>query len=77
VKLQLGSADIHIYRTLASLGLLIFTYSILSIELTISWNRISGVYDISSTGQIIPLVIGLGLLMSVTWRLVRKKEVGS
>ena len=47
------------------------------VELTIAWNRISGVHDIGSTGQVIPLFIGLGLLMTVIWTLVRKKEVGS
>jgi len=37
-------------------------YSILAIELLIHFNSITGVYDIGTTGQIIPLVIGLATL---------------
>jgi len=37
-------------------------YSILAIELLIHFNSITGVYDIGTTGQIIPFVIGLATL---------------
>jgi hypothetical protein len=41
--------------------------SILGVELTLVWNSISGVYDISSPGQLIPLAIGIGMLGQVLW----------
>ncbi|KAF4637404.1 hypothetical protein G7Y89_g680 [Cudoniella acicularis] len=41
------------------LNTLVFVYSILAIELLIYFNTITGVYDLGSTGQIIPFVIGL------------------
>ena len=37
---------------------------ILSIELTIKWNGITGVYTLSSTGQLIPFVIGFMSFMN-------------
>jgi hypothetical protein len=41
-------------------------WAILSIELTLVWNNISGVYNVTSTGQLIPFVIGVvGLLRLV------------
>ena len=37
-------------------------YSTLSVELTLAWNNVDGIYEISSTGQFIPFLIGvLGL----------------
>lgn len=44
-----------------------FVYSVLAIELTLYWNSISGVYDINSTGQLIPFVIGLLGLLKMTY----------
>jgi hypothetical protein len=38
---------------------------IVAAELTIKWNTISGVNDLSSAGQLIPFVIGLGSLLRV------------
>lgn len=44
----------------------IICYTILAVELTLAWNRIEGVYEVNSTGQFIPLLIGLlGLGRSV------------
>ncbi len=34
-------------------------WTILSVELTLVWNNISGVYIISSTGQLIPFIVGI------------------
>lgn len=39
--------------------LLVAAYFILSIELTILWNGIAGVHTVTSTGQLIPLIIGV------------------
>ncbi len=33
-------------------------WAITATEMTLAWNNVSGVYDIRSTGQIIPFVIG-------------------
>lgn len=39
---------------------------VLAVELTLSWNSVSGVYDLSSTGQLIPFIIGLlGLIRAI------------
>ncbi|KAL6363996.1 hypothetical protein LRP88_03429 [Fusarium phalaenopsidis] len=41
-------------------------YSITGIELTLYWNGVGGVYDVNSTGQLIPLTIGLcGLVQTL------------
>ena len=41
-------------------------YTILAIELTIVWNGIGGIYDIQTTGQLIPFVIGtIGLFRTL------------
>lgn len=40
----------------------VLIYSILAIELLIRFNSITGVYDLGTTGQIIPFVIGLATL---------------
>jgi hypothetical protein len=50
-------------------GVLLTTWSISSVELTLAWNSVTDVYDIRSTGQIIPLVVGLGTLIKVLWLL--------
>ena len=44
----------------------ILTWFVLAIELTLSWNSVGGIYELSSVGQLIPFVTGLlGLLRSV------------
>jgi len=57
------SSSLRHYRIICSMQhLLVFlvtVYFILSIELTISWNDISGVHTVASTGQLIPLIIGI------------------
>jgi hypothetical protein len=50
-------------------GLLFASWSILAVELTLVWNSVEGVYNIKSTGQIIALVVGLGILVKVLWLL--------
>jgi hypothetical protein len=37
----------------------VIIYSILAIEITLGWNNVTGVNEVSSTGQFIPLFIGL------------------
>lgn len=40
-------------------GLMWIIWSIIAIELTLFWNGATGIYDISSTGQLIPFIIGI------------------
>ena len=44
-------------------------YSIIAIELTLKWNHISDVYEVASTGQIIPLITRAAALVTVLWKL--------
>ena len=48
--------------------LLIASIGITSIELTLVWNNVSGVYEVSSAGQSIPLVLGVSIFVFVLWR---------
>jgi hypothetical protein len=50
-------------------GILVASWSILAVELTLHWNSVEGVYNVKSTGQIIALVVGLGMLVKVLWLL--------
>lgn len=40
-------------------------WTILSVETTLMWNNIVGIYDIRSTGQLIPFIIGVTGLLSL------------
>jgi hypothetical protein len=42
-----------------TLSILTCVYSIIAVELTLSWNAIRDVYTIDTTGQLIPFIIGL------------------
>jgi len=53
-----------------------FVWSVLAIELTLKWNHVTGVYEVTSTGQLIPLVLGITLTATITWQAIRLK-VGS
>ena len=60
---------------MATLGLIIMISSVVATELVLKWNHVSGVYDISSTGQIIPLVVGFGIIANVAWRFIKGNKV--
>ena len=48
------------------IAVLSLVYSVLGIELTLHWNGVTGVYSVGTTGQLIPLTIGLcGLLQII------------
>ncbi|KAL8672328.1 MAG: hypothetical protein Q9168_003212 [Polycauliona sp. 1 TL-2023] len=69
--------------TIVTLSKLLFTltcffWTILSVELTLVFNRISGVYDIRSTGQLIPFIISLVRLLSLCHGIaVRHADTGA
>jgi hypothetical protein len=50
---------------LFTIVLVLFT---VSTELIIKWNQISGVNSIQSTGQILPLIVGVGSLIRIIWK---------
>lgn len=43
-----------------------------STELTIRWNKIQGVNNITAVGQLIPFIMGLGLFTNIVYLLVKK-----
>jgi hypothetical protein len=40
-------------------------WAIVSVELTISWNKLTGVDTLNSTGQLIPFIIGIVALLQL------------
>lgn len=47
-------------------SIFVFTWIILAVELTLFWNAVEGVYNLSTVGQLIPFIIGiLGLVRSL------------
>ena len=53
------------------MGIIIMVISMILIELTLKWNHLEGIYSINSTGQIIPLMVGIGSMIAVIWKLWR------
>lgn len=51
------------------LGFLFFTYTVVAIELTLYWNSMTNINEVESTGQIVPLIVGLTLLVSTVWKI--------
>lgn len=46
-------------------------WSILAIELTIRWNNISDMYALDSTGQYVPLAVGLGAFVRLLYGILK------
>ena len=59
------------YRLEGALPFLIAVWCILAVELTLRWNAVQNVYDISNTGQIVPLVTGISGLLDT----ISKKDI--
>ena len=56
-------------------GYVITMWTALSIELTLAWNKVSDIYVLGSTGQLIPFVVGvLGVVRNVHLITVRLSE---
>lgn len=49
----------YLHTALLGWSLCVMAYSILAVELTLAWNHVEGVYEVVSTGQFIPLLIGI------------------
>lgn len=54
------------------LNICIALFTIVAIEMIIRWNHISNAYNLGSTSQIIPLVIGVGNLWKVILSLLNE-----
>ena len=55
--------------------LIVFMILVIQVELTIVWNHVDGLRSLSSLGQLIPFVLGVGGLLKILWTkwcLVRK-----
>jgi hypothetical protein len=50
-------------------------YTILTVELMLQWNRVSDVYSINSTGQLIPLIVALAGSLEVFLKIRDKYQV--
>jgi hypothetical protein len=54
-------------------------WSLIAIELTLFWNGVTGIYDIDSTGQLIPFITGIlslvGLLQATVTTYLRDTYV--
>jgi hypothetical protein len=50
-------------------SLFFIAWSVVAIELTLIWNHAQGVYNISSTGQLIPFIVGLAGLLKTLFSL--------
>jgi hypothetical protein len=60
------ACGIRYYNEIIGLvGLIATIWTILVIELTIKWNGIRGINQLTSTSQLIPFVIGAALFLSV------------
>ncbi|KAI4124526.1 MAG: hypothetical protein LQ347_005706 [Umbilicaria vellea] len=65
----------RIWTIMASETLAMIVFLIVQVELTIVWNSISGLSSLSTLGQLIPFILGMGGLLKVLWQkfeLVRK-----
>ncbi|KAF2810533.1 uncharacterized protein BDZ99DRAFT_476685 [Mytilinidion resinicola] len=74
-ELQAAWSSKHPFRQL--LGAIMYyafasIFTILPAELTIKWNKVKGVNRIDSVSQLVPFVLGLGQLLDVLYRIVKK-----
>lgn len=63
-------------KNFRQLVFLIFPLSLITTECTIYWNHLDDVYSIGSVGQLVPLVLGIGLMvyMSVCTTLLEESS---
>ncbi len=46
---------------------LVFPICLITTETTVYWNNLDGVYSIASVGQLVPLILGIGLIVYMTF----------
>lgn len=65
----------RIWTIMAAETLAMIVFLVVQVELTVAWNSISGLSSLSTLGQLIPFILGVGGLLKVVWqkwKLVRK-----
>jgi uncharacterized membrane protein YuzA (DUF378 family) len=62
-----------IHRFMLATDVLIVIWTVLAVELSLIWSHVTGIYEISSTSQLIPLVVGLSGVMQNTLQVLYKK----
>lgn len=55
-------------------SLLLIAWFVLAVEFSLRWNSVTGIYDIGSTGQLIPFIIGLLGLLRVIHITIRSTD---
>ena len=55
-------------------SLLLIAWFVLAVEFSLRWNSVTGIYDIGSTGQLIPFIIGLLGLLRVIHITIRNTD---
>lgn len=68
-------ADETLDRVVCFSSLIVLIVDVVSTELTLHWNHVGGIYEVASTGQIIPLVVGIGSMIAVIWKLKTLRKV--
>lgn len=61
------SKSARVWVGMAMQKLFLITTLIVQVELTISWNNISGLQHLTTLGQLIPFILGVGGLLKVVW----------
>ena len=61
----------------ALIGLTSFILAITAIELTLRYNQVVKIQSITSTGQYVSLIVGIGSFTSVCWSLVQQEAVST
>lgn len=61
------SKSARVWVGIAMQKLFLITTLIIQVELTINWNNISGLQRLTTLGQLIPFILGVGGLMKVVW----------
>lgn len=69
----LDGANKDVGRAVMGIALIFLVWAVLAVEFTLAWNHISEVYDVSTTGQVIPLVVGIGFITTVFWKLAHEQ----
>lgn len=63
-------SDLDWSNILSLLNAICIAWAVAATELTLVWNEVSDVYAVSSTGQLIPLIIGIANFAQITYTIV-------
>lgn len=71
---EVVNGSMKLPRWTPAVCLLVLVLAVVASELVIVWNGVTGVSDIFSTGQLIPLVVGVGGLIQVLYKLKNQED---